>query len=74
MSRRRRDVIDIFEADDGRGVWSISEHSRWRRQWRAVRRLPIILQILLLLAWLELVATGTFVAWLVVGGLTMPPP
>jgi hypothetical protein len=39
-----------------------------------VRRLPIILQIVLLLAWLELVAIGTFVAGLVVGGLTMPSP
>jgi hypothetical protein len=66
-----REVIDFFEADDRRGEWSIREHSRLKRQWRWVRRLPIILQVLLalgVLAYVDIVAT---ISWLVVGGLTM---
>jgi hypothetical protein len=49
-------------------------HSRLRRQWRFIRSLPIIVQIILTLfalTWFVLVFSVT---WLVVGGLTVPHP
>ncbi len=57
--------------DDRRGTWSIREHSQLKRQWRFVRRLPVIVQFILALFaawWFTFVF---FVTWLVVGGLTM---
>jgi hypothetical protein len=53
---------------------AIREHSRLRRQWRFIRSLPIIVQIILALfalTWFVLVFSVTR---LVVGGLTMPHP
>jgi hypothetical protein len=73
MTRRRPPtILDFFPRDeiDDR-TWTIREHSRLRKQWRAIRRLPVIVQILLalgVLAYVDIVATIT---WLVVGGLTM---
>jgi len=59
-----------FEPDRG-GEWKVREIPRWRRQWRAIRSLPIIVQILLLLAWLEFTVILTFITWLFVGGVVM---
>jgi hypothetical protein len=69
MTRRPR-TLDFFEADDGR-VWTIRDHSRLKRQWRFVRKLPDVVQFILLLfalTWFVLVAS---VSWLVTGALTM---
>ncbi len=67
MRRRRNEVMDFFEADDGRGTWTIREHSAWRRQWLFVRRVPIIVKIILFLFWLEFTVALTFIMWLVIG-------
>ena len=61
-----------FEADDRRGQWSIREHSQLKRQWRWVRRAPVIVQIIIALFALTWFTVVFFVTWLVVGGLTMP--
>ena len=79
MTRHRshrvpREVIDFFEADDRRGTWTIREHSQLRRQWRWVRRAPVIVQIIIALFALTWFMLWFFVTWLVVGGLTMPLP
>jgi hypothetical protein len=70
---RRRPRVDFFEADDHRGTWAIREHSQLKRQWRFIRRLPVMVQIIIAqfaLTWFVFVFCLT---WLVVGGLTMPP-
>ena len=72
--RRRPDVVNFFEADDHRGAWTIREHSRLKRQWRFVRKLPYIVQFILFLFALTWFVLVSFVSWLVVGGLTMPHP
>ena len=75
MTRRRPPtILDFFPRDeiDDR-TWSIREHSRWPKQWRFIRRLPIIVQLILLLfvlAYVDVVATVT---WIAIGALTMPP-
>jgi hypothetical protein len=61
-----------FEADDGRGTWTIREHSQLKRQWRWVRRAPVIVQIIIGLFALTWFMVWFFATWLVVGGLTMP--
>jgi hypothetical protein len=71
---RRPHTLDFFEADDGRGTWTVREHSRLRRQWRFVRSLPGIVQFILALFALSWFTVVFFVSWLVVGGLTMPHP
>jgi hypothetical protein len=63
-----------FDADDGRGVWTIREHSQLRRQWRAIHRMPVIVQIIIGLFALTWFMLWFFVTWLVVGGLMMPRP
>jgi uncharacterized membrane protein HdeD (DUF308 family) len=60
--------------DDGRGEWSNREHSQLKRQWRWVRRAPVIVQIIIALFALTWFMLWFFVTWLVVGGLTMPRP
>jgi uncharacterized membrane protein HdeD (DUF308 family) len=72
--RRRPHTIDFFEADNRRGEWTIREHSQLRRQWRWMRKLPGIVQVILALFALEWFTVVAFVTWLVVGGLTMPTP
>jgi hypothetical protein len=67
-------VLDFFEADDGRGVWTIKERSQLRKQWRWVRRAPVIVQIITALFALTWFMLWFFATWLVVGGLTMPHP
>jgi hypothetical protein len=75
MTRRShrvpREVIDFFEADDHRGTWTIREHSQLKRQWRWVRRAPIMVQIIIALFALTWFMLWFFATWLVVGGLTM---
>jgi hypothetical protein len=73
-NRLPREVLDFFQPDDGRGTWTIREHSQLKRQWRAVRRMPVIVQIIIglfALTWFVLVFCVTL---LVVGGLTMARP
>src|SRR5260370_18636470 len=65
--------LEPLEAEQHRGSWTVREHSQLRRQWRFVRRLPIILQIILALFWLTFVAIMTGVFLLVGGALMMPP-
>ena len=62
-----------FEADR-RGTWTVREHSQLKRQWRWVRRAPVIVQIIIALFALTWFMLWFFVTWLVVGGLTMPRP
>jgi len=38
-----------FEADDRRGTWTVREHSQLKRQWRFVRRLLVIVQVIIAL-------------------------
>ena len=57
--------------DDGRSTWTIREHSQLKRQWRRVRRAPVIVQIIIALFALTWFMLWFFVTWLVVGGLTM---
>jgi hypothetical protein len=64
-------VLDFFEADDGRGVWTIKERSQLRKQWRWVRRAPVIVQIITALFALTWFMLWFFATWLVVGGLTV---
>jgi uncharacterized membrane protein HdeD (DUF308 family) len=71
MTRRPPKVLDFFEVDDGRGVWTIREHSQLRKQWRWVRRAPVIVQIIIALFALTWFTICFSVSWLVVGGLTM---
>jgi hypothetical protein len=52
--------------EDRRGTWTVREHSQLKRQWRWVRRAPVLVQIII-----ALFALTWFVTWLVVGGLTM---
>jgi hypothetical protein len=59
-----------FEADH-RGTWTVREHSQLKRQWRSVRRAPVIVQIIIALFALTWFTVVFFVTWLVVGGLTM---
>jgi uncharacterized membrane protein HdeD (DUF308 family) len=65
-------VLDFFEDDDRRGTWTIREHSQLKRQWRWVRRAPVIVQIIIGLFALTWFTVCFFATWLVVGGLTMP--
>ena len=65
-------VLDFFEDDDHRGTWTIREHSQLKRQWRWVRRAPVIVQIIIALFALTWFTVCFFATWLVVGGLTMP--
>src|SRR5258708_19205974 len=67
-----------FEADR-RGAWTIKEHpehsskGQLKRQWRFVRRMPVIVQIIIglfALTWFTLVFCVTLV---VLGGPTLPP-
>jgi hypothetical protein len=60
--------------DDGRGEWSIPEHSQLKRQWRWVRRASVIVQIIIALFGPTWFMLWFFATWLVVGGLTMPHP
>jgi len=53
---------------------AIREHSQFKRQWRFVRRLPVIVQIILALFALEWFVFCFFVSWLVTGALAMPRP
>jgi hypothetical protein len=71
---RRGPDVDFFEADDRRGTWTIREHSQLKRQWRWVRRAPVIVQIIIALFALTWFTVVFFATWLVVGGLTMPHP
>jgi uncharacterized membrane protein HdeD (DUF308 family) len=71
LQRVPREVIDFFEADDRRGTWTIREHSQLKRQWRWVRRLPVLVQIIIGLFALTWFMLCFFATWLVVGGLTM---
>jgi hypothetical protein len=69
-AEQKRRPLD-FE-DDGRGTWTVKEHSGFKRQWRFVRSLPYIVQFIILqfaLAWFTICL---FVSWLVIGTLTMP--
>jgi hypothetical protein len=59
-----------FEADH-RGTWTVREHSQLKRQWRWVRRAPVIVQIIIGLFALTWFMLWFFATWLVVGGLTM---
>jgi len=59
------------EADDRRGTWTVREHSQLKRQWRFVRRLPVIVQVIIALFAFTWFMLWFFVTWLVVGGLTM---
>lgn len=65
-------ILDFFPADEiDERTWTIREHSSLQRQWRAVRRMPIIVQVIIglfALTWFTLVFCVT---WLIVGGLTM---
>jgi uncharacterized membrane protein HdeD (DUF308 family) len=65
-------ILDFFEDDDRRGTWTIREHSQLKRQWRWVRRAPVIVQIIIGLFALTWFMVCFFATWLVVGGLTMP--
>ena len=65
------EAIDFFQADDHRGAWTIKEHSQLKRQWRAVRRMPVIVQIIIGLFALTWFTLCFCVTLLVVGGLTM---
>jgi hypothetical protein len=85
MSRRRRTItrrpisaaevaalagIEL-DAENDRGTWTIRGRSQLKRQWRAIRRMPVIVQIIIglfALTWFTLVFCVTL---LVVGGLTM---
>jgi hypothetical protein len=57
-------VLDFDRADDGRGEWTIREHSRFKRQWRALRRAPALIQIIVGLFAFEWFACVFFAAWL----------
>ena len=64
--------LEPLEAENHRGTWTVREHSQLKRQWRFVRRMPVIVQIIIALfalTWFTLVFCVTL---LVVGGLTMP--
>ena len=65
--RRHQPIVDFFEADDRRGVWTIREHSRWQR-------LPLIVKLIVAVLGFELVAIVAFIAWLVIGAAMMPHP
>jgi hypothetical protein len=58
--------------EDRRGTWTIREHSQLKRQWRWVRRAPVIVQIIIALFALTWFMLWFFATWLVVGGLMMP--
>jgi hypothetical protein len=73
--RRRPTILDFFPADEiDPRTWTFREHSRWRRQWRIVRRLPIIVQVIIALFALWWFTAVFFATWLVVGAATMPHP
>ena len=61
-----------FEADR-RGAWTVCEHSQLKRQWRWVRRAPVLVQIIIALFALTWFMLWFFVTWLVVGGLMIMP-
>jgi hypothetical protein len=71
-------ALDFFEDDDRRGTWTIREHpersskGQFKRQWRWVRRAPVIVQIIIGLFALTWFMVCFFASWLVIGGLTMP--
>jgi hypothetical protein len=64
--------------EDRRGTWKIrdastsAQHSQFKRQWRWVRRMPVLVQIIIALFALTWFMLWFFATWLVVGGLTMP--
>jgi hypothetical protein len=60
--------------EDRRGAWTIKEHSQLRKQWRWVRRAPVIVQIIIALFALTWFTVVFFVTWLVTGALMMPLP
>jgi len=72
VRRRPPTILDFFPRDEiDPRIWTIREHSQLKQQWRAIRRLPVILQIILFQLWLSFVVIGAFVLWLIIGGLTM---
>jgi hypothetical protein len=72
VKRRPLTILDFLPADeiDGR-TWTIREHSPLRRQWRFIRRLPGIVQVIVMLFVLAYALIVGFAAWLVTGALTM---
>jgi hypothetical protein len=66
--------LEPLEAEKHRGTWTIREHSQLKRQWRWVRRMPVLVQIIIALFALTWFMLWFFATWLVVGGLTMPRP
>jgi hypothetical protein len=47
MTRRPPTILDFFPADEiDPRTWTILEHSQLKRQWRTIRRMPVIVQII----------------------------
>jgi hypothetical protein len=55
--------IDL-DAENYRGTWTIREHSAWRRQWRWLRRQPVIVQMIVGVFAAQWFVVVAFVSWL----------